>query len=118
VTAIRTFKDAAAGQDEAVVFVREVDVVDRMVRAQAMLDPACAAVFGVRQEAVVAGNPSMFLIYKVNRIEILATGTNAIARPAALRASDNRRDDQRAADECQNDFLSHCESEVLHINLE
>src|SRR6266404_8417029 len=108
-TAVRTFKDAATGQDETVVLVREIDVVDRVVHAQAALDPTCAAVVAVSQKAIVAADPSMLGIHKVNRIQILVAGTDATARPSALGMSDYRRDDHRSADESQNGFLSHCE---------
>src|SRR5437773_929024 len=102
--AVGAFKDAAAGQDESVIFIREIDVIDRVLYAQSTLDPICSAVISVSQKAVVARDPSTLRINETNCVEILATGTNATAYPSALRVNDNRRNDHHPADECQNDF--------------
>src|SRR5688500_3674506 len=94
--AVRSAEDCFTCEDEALLFADEVDVVDRVLRRQALLDPRNATVFSAGEVALVSTNPAAFRIIKVDGVEIPTAGRNAFYSPTALRFRHSRRADCEA----------------------
>src|SRR5438270_5732246 len=76
VSAVRSFKDAAAGDGEAAVLADEKNIVDGMVNAEPRLNPTATSVFGAREKATVSADPAAFRIDEINGIQVLTRGAN------------------------------------------